>query len=163
MFEGASVGIVRCDLEGHTLEANPALERMLGYTAAELATMRFSEFTHPDDVEESLERFHELVEGARDSYRLEKRYYRKDGKLIWTRIVAVLEVDEEGEPKSVIAMIEDITERKEAEEELRRQSELYEHQALHDALTGLPNRTLLRDRIQQAISRRAGRAGGSPS
>ena len=91
VFEGASVGIVRCDLEGHTLEANPALERMLGYTAAELATMRFSEFTHPDDVEESLERFHELVEGARDSYRLEKRYYRKDGELIWTRIVAVLE------------------------------------------------------------------------
>jgi PAS domain S-box-containing protein len=95
VFEGASVGIVRCDLEGHTLEANPALERMLGYTAAELATMRFSEFTHPDDVEESLERFHELVEGARDSYRLEKRYYRKDGEVIWSRIAAVVEVDED--------------------------------------------------------------------
>jgi diguanylate cyclase (GGDEF)-like protein/PAS domain S-box-containing protein len=159
MFDGASIGIVTWDREGHILEANPALERMLGYTAAELSTMRFAEITHVDDVEYNLQVFRELMDGTRDSYQLEKRYHRKDGELIWTRVAAVLEVDEDGKPKSAISMIEDISERKVAEEALLRQSELNEHQALHDALTGLPNRTLLRDRIQQAILT-ASREGG---
>ena len=115
------------------------------------------EITHPDDIEHNLGLFRDLIEGKRDSYQLEKRYVRRDGELIWGRITAVLERDEEGRPGSVFSMIEDITERKIAEQELRRQSELNQYQALHDALTGLPNRTLLPRPHRAGDPRRAAR------
>ena len=159
IFQASSVGIVRVDREGHVVEANPAMERMLGYTACELATISFREYTHPDDIERNLYLFNEMMDGRIDSFQLEKRYFRRDGEMIWTQITAAVERDQDGEPRFAISMIENITERKAAEDALRRQSELNEHQALHDGLTGLPNRTLFYDRIRQAILT-AGREGG---
>ena len=143
IFEGASVGILRVDPGGHAVEANPAMEQMLGYTAAELADMSFREYTHPDDIEHNLLLFQDLFAGNRDAFQLEKRCFRKDGALIWTQITAALERDADGAPAFAISMFEDITERKLAQETLREQAELNEHQALHDALTGLANRRKL--------------------
>ncbi|HEY1370315.1 MAG TPA: EAL domain-containing protein [Gaiellaceae bacterium] len=151
IFERAPIGIVRVDAEGRLVEANPAQEQMLGYTAAELAEMSFADYTHPDDVEHNVRLFGELMRGERDSYQLEKRSWRKDGELIWSQITSALERHEDGTPAFAVSMIEDITERKRAEEALRRQAEVNEHQALHDSLTGLANRTLFRDRIEQAV------------
>ena len=73
IFDGASIGIVRADRTGRVIEANPAMEQMLGYTAAELAAMRFQEYTHPDDVEQNIRLFNEIMEGPREAYRFEKR------------------------------------------------------------------------------------------
>lgn len=157
IFEGASIGILRVEADGRMVEANPAMERMLGYTAAELAEMDLRQYTHAEDVECNLALFKELMAGERDSYQLEKRCYRKDGTLVWVQVTAALERDAQGKPKSAISMLENITERKVAQEALLRQAELNEHQALHDALTGLPNRRKLygdMERILAGLSER---------
>jgi diguanylate cyclase (GGDEF)-like protein/PAS domain S-box-containing protein len=152
IFESAPIGIVRTDTEGRQVEANPALVRMLGYTAAELAEMDFQGYTHPDDVPTCGRLFGELITGERDWYQVEKRFFHKDGQTIWSLVTAQLVRDPaDGTPAYAIAMIQDITKRKAAEEGLLRQAQVNEHQASHDSLTGLPNRIVFRDRIEQAI------------
>ncbi|MDP9381944.1 MAG: PAS domain S-box protein [Chloroflexota bacterium] len=119
IFEGAAIGIRLSTLEGRTLDSNPTWQRMLGYSAEELRGMHFGQYTHPDDVSADTELFAELVAGKRDHYQLEKRYIRKDGQLIWGRLTVSLARSDSGEPKFSFGMIEDITERKHAEESLR--------------------------------------------
>jgi diguanylate cyclase (GGDEF)-like protein/PAS domain S-box-containing protein len=125
---------------------------MLGYSAAELAELRVEEYTHPDHLKACTQLFTELMAGSRDSYQLETRFRRKAGGWIWAQVAATPQRDADGQPEYAVAMIEDISNRKVAEEALVRQAELNQHQALHDSLTGLANRTLFRDRIQQAIA-----------
>jgi diguanylate cyclase (GGDEF)-like protein/PAS domain S-box-containing protein len=158
IFDCASMGIVRADRSGRLVEANRAIEQMLGYTADELRTMRFREYTHPDDVAQNLVFFQELMDGVRNSYQYEKRCFRKDGALVWIRVTSVAELDDDGNRDYSITMFEDITERKLAEQTRLEQAQLNEHQALHDALTGLANRRKLYVDVEQALESRAGRA-----
>jgi PAS domain S-box-containing protein len=83
IFEGAAIGIALSDREGLILESNPAFQAMLGYSAEELRKLQFTDFTHPGDVTADRELFQDLVAGKRQEYRLDKRYVRKDGQIIW--------------------------------------------------------------------------------
>jgi PAS domain S-box-containing protein len=119
MFDAAAIGIVQCTTDGLVVESNPAVERMLGYSHAELRGMHFREFTHPDDIALDLGLFQEMVAGKRDSYQIEVRYIRKDRSSGWVRLTVSLVRGPDGNPEFTIGMVEDITERKQAEQQLR--------------------------------------------
>jgi diguanylate cyclase (GGDEF)-like protein/PAS domain S-box-containing protein len=158
LFEGASIGILRLDRDGIAIEANPALEQMLGFNADELIGSRFSDHLVADHRQGADALLTETLAGERASFTLEAECATRSGVPLWAHVRAVAEHNEHGTPEHVVAMIENITERKRAEQELIRQSRINEHQALHDPLTGLPNRVLFGERIGQAI-RHAQRSG----
>ncbi len=119
MFECAAIGIGLDDLQGRIVESNPALQRMLGYSRAELHNLTFADFTHPDDLAVDAELFQAMISGQRDYYQLEKRHIRKDGETIWVHLTNSLVRDQDGTPKFTIGMAEDITELKRAEESIQ--------------------------------------------
>ena len=99
-------------------ETNRQLQQQLGYREEEFHYLSVAQVTHPDDLERDWHLFAELLSGQRDYYQLEKRYYRKDGSLVWGNLTVSLVRDERGAPLFGIAIVEDITERKEAEAQL---------------------------------------------
>jgi PAS domain S-box-containing protein len=114
ILENAPVGIVINDREGCLIESNAAHQRMCGYSAAELKGTKFTDYTHPDDVARNLRLYEQLASDKLQSFEMEKRYIRKDGEIIWIRIIAS-RINEE----TNIGILEDITERKQAEQQLR--------------------------------------------
>jgi PAS domain S-box-containing protein len=118
IFEGAAIGVALVDMEGRPVKCNPALQRMLGYTEAELQGMAFPEFTHPDDVQADLQLSCGLKSGEFDHYQIEKRYLRKDGQILWGRLTVSLVQTNDAKPKFGIGMVEDITAHRLAEESL---------------------------------------------
>ena len=118
LFEQASLGIAVESLEGKVLLANPALCSMLGYEESELCGMSCSEFANPEDSEDDYALFQPLRAGAIDHYSLEKRYVRKDGSRLWGGLNVSLLKNGDREFPLVFAFVEDITERKLAEDAL---------------------------------------------
>lgn len=125
IFEKANIGIALVDMEGRCVQSNPALQEMLGYSEEELRTMPFSQYTYPDDLSANMVLFKRGMESGGASYQLEKRFIRKDGHLVWGNLIASTIPGYAGEPTYNLGMLEDITERKRAEEMQLRQT----HQA----------------------------------
>ena len=118
-FENAAVGIAHTDGEGRFLRVNEKLCDIVGYTRAELLARTFRDITYPEDLAASLEQFIPLMRGESPSFSLEKRYLRKDGSLVWGHVSVSLQRDAAGKPAYAIAILQDISERKRAEEALR--------------------------------------------
>jgi PAS domain S-box-containing protein/putative nucleotidyltransferase with HDIG domain len=123
MFEGAAIGTALVDLDGRYIKVNPALERMLGYASDELLEMRMTQITHTEDLQRTIEPFKALVDGERDYYHQEQRYLRKDGTVVWANLTMSLVRGSKRRPQFCIAMIENITERKNSQEQIKRQLE----------------------------------------
>src|SRR5262249_35417109 len=117
-FENAAVGIADCDLQGRFLRVNQKFCEIVGYTQEELLQKTGQDITHPDDLAASLEQFRPLLRGEQPSYSLEKRLVRKDGSPVWIDQAVSLRRDTAGKPAYVIAILQDISERKRLEEEL---------------------------------------------
>jgi PAS domain S-box-containing protein len=118
VFAEAAIGIGIGDMTGHILEANAALQAMFGYSLEEFRRSNVSDFVHPDDAASIWESYSALINGSRNHFQLEKRYFRKNGEVMWSHLTVSLVRDATGVPTFQIAMIEDVTDRKRAEAEL---------------------------------------------
>ena len=119
IFEAAPIGIVQCGLDGRILETNPSAQHMLGYESTELRGELFSSFLHSDDRARDVSLFRDLASGRREAYDHELRDVRKDGSAGFIHLKVSLVRGFDGRPHFALAMIEDITERKRAEQRLR--------------------------------------------
>lgn len=117
-LKGAAHGIALVGLDGGWLQVNDAICDMLQYSEEELLKLTFQDITHPDDLETDLDFLHECIGGKRNTYQMEKRYFRRDGEIIWAHLaVAILRTDN-GEPLYFVSQMQDITEQKRTAAEL---------------------------------------------
>ena len=117
-FEEAPIGMALVGVDGAFLRVNRALSEIVGYEPDELLDLTFQNITHPDDLEADLQLVREVLEGKRRSYRMQKRYIRSDGAGCWVLLSVSLVRDDAGEPLYFVSQIEDITERRRAEDAL---------------------------------------------
>src|SRR5881296_3063326 len=151
-FELAGSGVAHIGMDRRFVRVNRRLCEMTGYSEDELLRLTGREISHPEDVDVINAQRPSLYAGEIDAVRVEKRYLRKDGSVIWVAFTMVVERNAAGEPQYEIAFFDDITARKQAEAALRESEERFRQLAHHDALTSLPNRALFYDRMQHTLA-----------
>lgn len=144
LFEQMAVGVAQIDtVTGRFVRVNQKYVDIMGYTPAEILSLDFQSISHADDLEVDLINMERLKTGEIREFEMEKRLFHKDGRAIWVKLTVSPMWVPGARPDYHIAVIQDITEHKQAEEQV--------HQlAFYDPLTRLPNRRLFLDRLQQA-------------
>jgi diguanylate cyclase (GGDEF)-like protein/PAS domain S-box-containing protein len=145
-FNYAAIGMALMATDGRWLQVNNSLCEIVGYSETELLAMNAQAITHSDDLGKHLADVYMLLEGQIVTSSMEKRYVHKLGYPVWVMSSASLVRNALGEPLHFIVQMQDITERKHAEEQLH-------HAAFYDGMTGLPNRALFTDQLQLTIER----------
>ena len=146
MVELAAIGISHVDLDGRFVHVNRRLCDMLGYTRDELLQLSVRQVSHPEDILATEKNMQRLSRGEIDSFTAEKRYLRKNRTPIWVHLTVASRRGIDGRRLHDISIVEDITERKEAQSRVQ-------YLATHDEMTGLANRTLFNELIEHAVAR----------
>jgi diguanylate cyclase (GGDEF)-like protein/PAS domain S-box-containing protein len=147
-FDVAAAAIALTDLDGRLLRVNDAFCHLLGYERDDLIGLTLAKLTHPDDENPASASRRESIESGAEAYRVEKRYIRKNGDIIWAVAHVTVVREDDGEPVHLLGLVQEITESKRIQADLTRL-------ALHDPLTGVANRILLDDRLRVALARAA--------
>lgn len=145
-FELSLVGVALTGPDKRWWEVNDRLCEILGYRREQLLRLSWAEQTHPDDLDVDIAQFERVMARRIDGYSLDKRFLRPDGVLVYASVSTRCVRRSNGMVDHFVTVVQDITERKQAEERIQKL-------AHHDALTGLPNRELLTDRLLQAVAR----------
>lgn len=145
-FAYAPIGIGLVTRHGTWVKVNHALCEILGYDVDELLATDFQSLIFPEDLGATLMKIHELMAGRIASCQMEQRYVHKTGRTVWTLWSVSGSGDITSDNSYLIFQLQDITDKKIAEEKLQ-------HEATHDALTGLPNRALFMRRLEEALER----------
>lgn len=117
-FQNSAAGMALVDIEGRWLQVNNEICRSLGYSEDELLKLTFQDITHPDDLNKDLNHLNEIVEGKRDSYQIEKRYFHKNGTIIYAILTVTVVRKINGDISHFISQVLDITSRVESEKRL---------------------------------------------
>lgn len=143
-MENAPVGMALVDLRWRLIEVNRAFAEMMGSTVTALRGTPFSALSHPHDVHAETDQLQRLDEGMQTRFSVEKRYVRADGNVVWAVLDVGLVRHAGGSPDHYVVQVRDSTDD-------RMRSELMAHRAMHDPLTGLANRTLLQEVLQNVL------------
>ncbi|MBA3868071.1 MAG: PAS domain S-box protein [Anaerolineae bacterium] len=119
-FVYASIGMALVNLDGCWLQVNQAVCEIVGYSVQELLTKTFQDITHPDDLDSDINNVQQLLAGEIQSYQMEKRYLHKLGHEVWVLLSVSLVRDDQGEPQHFVSQLQDISKRKQAEQEVQR-------------------------------------------